>query len=587
MPSIGVKLRPMPKAIATRIWDVALLLLVAFPLFTGGLWIRRPGLNIELSQLGVPVVLVALLTWALHRRIDPRQSLVIPRALEAWDAWKRSGWKGVLWGSLAMATLFSLASLRRHWSLGSNAYDLGIFQGALWNLIHGGGYVSPVKGGIHLFRDHLTPTLWIVAPLFKLYPKPETLLVLQGTGVALGALPLYALGLQYAPSASRAGSAGQRVQSWVAASLPLIYWLYLPTRNGNAFDFHPDTLMLGLGLAAIAGFQSVKWSRRALGSLAFLLLLGCKESSGVVATGLGIAWMLGAAPERSREFCRRVGFALIPFGLAWFWIETRWIPERFFAETYAYSQAYAGFEPGLGGILLAPFQHPALFVERLLGPARLRFLFFTLGGLAFLPLFHWRAAVAAVPAYLMLFLTDGDHRVSLFYYYGTEASIPLFWALPLGMLRAAAWWAESRPRRLPLYAFTAWVLFWPLALSGRSEMYRIRVHSPSERASWFRSELVPCVGAQSLAATSSLVPHLGGRPWAVALPHLAGPNGPSVECVIEDSQADSWPLTAATRDALLKQLNQDGFREVFRCESVQVLERNSRCLECIPRCFRP
>ncbi|HUP58164.1 MAG TPA: DUF2079 domain-containing protein, partial [Bdellovibrionota bacterium] len=430
---------------------------------------------------------------------------------------------------------------------------------------------------MNLFQDHIYLILWPLAPLFALFPRAETFLVIQGVFAALAALPLYAIGLQYAPKAK-----------WVAASLPLLYWLYLPTRNGNAFDFHPDLLMLLFGFTAIAGFQGLGWRSRALGALGLLGVLACKESSGVVVTGLGIAWALGAAPERSRAFCRRLGLALIPLGVAWFWLETKWVPAYFFGGTYHYSKAYAGFEPGLGGILLAPFQNPALFFERLVAPSRLRFLFFTIGGLAFLPLLHWRAAVAAVPAYLMLFLSSGDHRVSLYYYYGTEASIALFWALPTGMLRASAWWAARRPRKLPVYAFAAWVLFWSLGLSGRSEMYRIRVHEPSERATWFRTRLVPCVDREvPLSATSSLVPHLGERHWAVALPHLAGPSGGSVECVIEDSQAGAWPLAPATRTELVKGLIQDGFRAVYQCQSVQVLQRNSRCLECTPECFTP
>ncbi|MGK5081798.1 hypothetical protein WDW37_00710 [Bdellovibrionota bacterium FG-1] len=51
-------------------WDVLFFVLVAFPLLTGGLWISRPHLFLELSDLGVPVVIVAGIgLWLRFRKL--------------------------------------------------------------------------------------------------------------------------------------------------------------------------------------------------------------------------------------------------------------------------------------------------------------------------------------------------------------------------------------------------------------------------------------------------------------------------------------------------------------------------------------
>jgi uncharacterized membrane protein len=548
--------------------------LVLFPLLLGGAWLSRPGLHVEIAELGIPVLIMTALTFAFRKRIYPEGSVVIHVARGAWDFWSRSGVRGVVAGSLVFGAIMTLASLRRHWALGSNADDLSIFQGAMWNLTHGDGMFSPQKG-THLFRDHLYFNIYLLAPIFALLPRPETLLAIQGMGLAAGAIPLYYLGRQHAPRAA-----------WIAQAIPLLYWLYLPTRNGNAFDFHPDTLMLPLGLAAIAGLQSVKRTHVAWGALALLLFLGGKESSGVVLTGLGAGWALGAAPPESRERCRRMGFALIPLGVLWFWFETQWIPKHVFGETYAYAFAYAELGSGLGGILTSPFRVPGIFFSRLFGLSRLKFLFWTLGGLAFLPLLGWRAAISSVPAFLMLFLTEGNHRVDLFYYYANEASLSLFWALPIGWQKAADLAKGPRPKFKPT-ALLAWVLFWCLALSGRSEMYRIRVYSPSEHALWVRHELVPCMSPGiPISATGVLAPHLGNRAWAAAIPRMQAPSGP-VECVVIDRTVNPWALTPEQRDAFAAGLISTGFKPVYECQGVQVLSQNTRCMECTPSCLHP
>jgi uncharacterized membrane protein len=88
-------------------------------------------------------------------------------------------------------------------------------------------------------------------------------------------------------------------------------------------------------------------------------------------------------------------------------------------------------------LLLAPFTQPGYFFSQLVNAARLNFLFWTLAPLAFLPLANWRAALAALPAYLMLFLSEGDQRVRIVFHYGIEPASALFWALPFGLAACA------------------------------------------------------------------------------------------------------------------------------------------------------
>ncbi|MGZ6370386.1 MAG: hypothetical protein ACXWPM_06535, partial [Bdellovibrionota bacterium] len=51
-------------------WDLIFAILIAFPLLTGGAWIRRPGLVLELSDLAVPTLVLGALTALVHRLVD-------------------------------------------------------------------------------------------------------------------------------------------------------------------------------------------------------------------------------------------------------------------------------------------------------------------------------------------------------------------------------------------------------------------------------------------------------------------------------------------------------------------------------------
>ncbi|MDR3607301.1 MAG: DUF2079 domain-containing protein [Oligoflexia bacterium] len=449
----------------------------------------------------------------------------------------------------------SAASVLRHLSFDSHAYDLGIFTNALWNIAHGHGFFSSVKDGISLLSDHQSPLLALFAPIFRIFPDPVVLLVFQGVGLAAGAFPLYRLARQY--------EAGE----WSAA-LPLFYWAWLPLRNANAFDFHPEVFMLPLFLAAIAGLQSPRGRSRVLGAIAFMLALGAKESAGPVAFGIGLSWLLGAGPSQTRDWTRKLGAVAAMLGLAVFVFDIKVVPAQVLsASRYAYEGLYEQYGGGLTGILLAPVRMPALFFSQLFGHERLKFLFWTLAPLGFLPLLNWRALPAALPGYLMLFLSAGSHRVNLQYHYAIEPGVGLFWALP-GACAVLRRWQPRAPRR-KIWA-TALVIFIAACTFGRGEMTRIRREWPDAYDRWRVSKFIPCVDPDlSLAVTDAELPHLATRAW-VHLPNSrVDGSGKPVSCVVLDRE----------------HFDVSAYQRVYACGGLEVYAwGGAHCMRCDPGC---
>jgi hypothetical protein len=439
-----------------------------------------------------------------------------------------------LWTAAAIVGAGYLwVSLLRHWDFQTLGHDLGIFTNAIWNLTHGHGYVSAVRDGTNLFVEHQSPLFWVLAPLFWIAPHAETLLVAQALGLAAGGPAVYYW--------SRAHIGREH---WAPAVLPWLYWAYLPLRNANAFDFHPEVFMLPLFLWAFAGFASGQRRGKRLGLAALIGALAAKETASV----------------------------------AIFLFDVQVVP-RLFGDQHAAMIHYQRFGGGLAGVLAAPFTQPAEFFSALVDWERLLFLFWTLAPLGFLPLFHWRAALAALPPYLMLFLTPGEQRVNLTFHYGIEPGSALFWALPFGVAAFA--------RRFGWQRAAIWMLVWGVAAHGTSELARVRGFNANPHAPWL-AEAMRCVDPHvPLAASSALLPHLSTRRWASYPFQLEQkPSGEKVPCVVMDSVVSNWPLDRIDVRHITQQwLAGQGYREVYRCREFRVFELGEAgCLRCRPQC---
>ncbi len=554
--------------------NLSFLLLVFFPLLLGGVWYRNEHLHLEYTQAGPAAFVLALVIWWLQQK-NPKitEEIFFLRQIKAfWQKWKLNLASPIPWLLASAYVFFSLlwfgAALARHRAFSSGAADLGIFTNGLWNFIQGNGYISSVKNGLPLLADHQSYFALILAPFFALFPQAETLLFLQALGLASGGIALYLLAKQYCTK-----------ENPFLPLVPFFFWVYLPIRNANLFDFHPEIFLLPLFLFSIWLLQENTWRKRISGALFFLLALSTKESAGPVAVGVGIAWLLGAAPMPARSFTKKFAYFAVLSGSALFLFNVKIVPS-FFQETYGYASVYGELGSNPLEILLSPFTHPLLFLERILGFSRLKFLFSLLAPLAFLPLLFPRALPAALPGLLMIFLTLGNQRVSTGFHYAIEPAVGILWAFA-GALQTK-WLQEKKI----FFFFLAW---WPLFFLGRSEAFQIRYFLAKTEKSWIRQTVVPALSpTASLAAPSALVPHLATRPWIHFLPEIQTKSGQPVDCIIWLPTVNNTPLDEAGEKSVRLSLAQSYTQEYF-CPPTQLeiwRHKNFQesCLSQVPTC---
>jgi uncharacterized membrane protein len=99
----------------------------------------------------------------------------------------------------------------------------------MWNLVHGGPIFrstpfSGPTGGSHL-GHHATFFAYLLAPIYLVAPRPETLLVVQAVLLGAGAIPLFLYARRHLPA-------------WTAAIVACAYLAYPPLHGANLYDFH-------------------------------------------------------------------------------------------------------------------------------------------------------------------------------------------------------------------------------------------------------------------------------------------------------------------------------------------------------------
>lgn len=192
-------------------------------------------------------------------------------------------------------------ALLRYQSYHADAFDLGNMDQAVWNTLHGNPFRFTNRGLDTVgpptrLAIHVEPIIFLIAPLYLLHAGPDTLIVLQTVALALGALPLFLLGLRLLPALPL-----------VAATVAIAY-LLTPELLGEAlWDFHPVALATPLLLLALWALDARRWP---IFFVAAALAALTKEdvALSLLPLGLYIAFWLGK---------RRLGLGLLVASLAW------------------------------------------------------------------------------------------------------------------------------------------------------------------------------------------------------------------------------------------------------------------------------
>jgi uncharacterized membrane protein len=355
---------------------------------------------------------------------------------------------------------FGLYATQRHLAFETGAFDVGVYAQPLWNFIQGRDFaVSLIEdNGPLRWATHVEPILFLIAPIYKLWPDPRTLLWLQVAGLTLAALPLYAL-------------AARRLQNeWVALTMVAAYFLLPATESVTLFDFHAVTFAPPFLLAAIYFLDralssqgkslwfwpevrqdnvgqtvnlSYKWAY-ALAALFFLLALSTKEDIPLYVFMIGLYLLL----LRRRWW---EGGLLAVVSLAWFYVASQVIIPAF--RTGGEQSIYLAWFETLGDtpleIALSPFTAPDKVLALIFRPGSLSALGMLTIPLALLPVLGLPVLVMGASGLAQFFLSQNPTLRQLETWHYAAPLLPFVMLATIDGMARTIWIIKYRLRLTP------------------------------------------------------------------------------------------------------------------------------------------
>lgn len=217
-------------------------------------------------------------------------------------------WPALVVAVVALAAYLTLSLARWHrWETPS--WDNAIFEQAVRGWAGLGWPVVDIKGdGYIQLGDHWSPLLVVLAPFYRVFPSPVTLLVAQAVLVAISVVPLT-----------------QAARRWLGRSAGLAVGVAYAASWGvqSAIDvqFHEYALAAPILAFGLAAALDGKWRRACVW---ILLLLGVKEDMGLTVAGFGaVLWCWGERRRAWQMVAAGLGgmaltlFVLIPIFNPW------------------------------------------------------------------------------------------------------------------------------------------------------------------------------------------------------------------------------------------------------------------------------
>ena len=438
--------------------------------------------------------------------------------------------------AVLLAVVLGMLGWVRHRNYWSGAFDLGIFDQAVWQLSQGRAHVSLVDRNI--FADHISPVLFIFVPLYWIAATPLWLIGVQAAALGATVLPMRAL----------ARDVG--VRPWVATALVCIS---APLFAAATFDFHPGTL--AVPWVAMLVLQARR-DNRVWALVAALVIVACRADLGAVIVAAAVV-----AGPRSRVPLVATGVGGAVLGSA--------LPSLFGGVSgWALHYGHLGSGPADAAA------HPWRLVEALLDAGSIRPLVTWVLAAGCLVVLRPRWMLALVVAGLPVLVSRwGATDLPWFHYGAPVAPIAIAGTIVALDPDLPRWrsFTELRPAALVAGVLIALMLASPLS-SGAPDQFR------------FWDVIRPAPGRDSAAALAfvregdivsadnQLVPHLSHRQQIFMFPiTFEAPEGFLQGGVVPDLSA--YPRGVVDVVVAPAGTSINGYRQVGRVEGFVILRR--------------
>lgn len=231
----------------------------------------------------------------------------------------RDRWAGPWAVAAGLFLIYLVLSVGRFRRMDWASWDLGIFEQAIRAYAHLKEPVADLKGpGANILGDHFSPIIALVAPVYRVFPGPVTLLVVQAALFALSAVPV-------------TRTAGRFLGRARGLAVGIAYGLSWGVQRAVEFDFHEIAFAVPLLAFSLEAVLDRRWRAALLWGLPLLLV---KEDLGFTLAALAVvvAWRARTGDRRAAAVALGVAALATVFAVLVF---TVFIP-AFAAGGYGY-----------------------------------------------------------------------------------------------------------------------------------------------------------------------------------------------------------------------------------------------------------
>ncbi|MFJ7078364.1 DUF2079 domain-containing protein [Streptomyces sp. NPDC098781] len=191
---------------------------------------------------------------------------------------------------------YAIVSVGRYRHLGQRSWDLGIFEQVIRSYAHLQAPIADLKGpGFNILGDHFSPVTVLLAPLYRVFPSPVTLLVAQAALFALSAVPV---------TRAAARLLGRRR----GLAIGVAYGLSWGLQQAVDFDFHEICFAVPLIAFSLEALLARRWRAALLWAVPLVLV---KEDLGFTLTALALVVAWRARPHSTRAYRYALGVAVL------------------------------------------------------------------------------------------------------------------------------------------------------------------------------------------------------------------------------------------------------------------------------------
>jgi uncharacterized membrane protein len=303
----------------------------------------------------------------------------------------------ILWVTYSVWASFT--SIIEHWNLGTRIFDLGIYGNTVFNSSQGRLLECTfTKGGTHV-SAHFDPILILLSPIYWVYPRVESLLVLQSFWLGAAVIPLY-----FYAKLKGLGIG----ESLIVCSA----YLLQPSLHGiNFFGFHSLALIVPLIVCMLYWLETNKLTQYFVTTL---ILLTVREDQSLIVSTIGLYALL----------TRRVKVGLVTLALATAYaLLVKFVTMKVLgpsgARTYEYYYGEVMMAGGNGALDLAVSiaSNPMLAIATILKLPKIYYFLKYLIPLCFFPLFGGRKIWLLVYGFLFIGLSSRSTVPTVHYQY--------------------------------------------------------------------------------------------------------------------------------------------------------------------------